>query len=278
MSTNTHSSVYCQQYLDKIQSLALPNKYTRWYLALCTSAIGRVILNGRFDRHHIVPRSLHGADCDANVITLTLREHFVAHLLLSKMFMGDFRYKMVAAAVLMSYRSHCSRRYAALRLERDLSHGKRHSQKLKQVHANNPEIQIRRKATMAAKPRLQCDLCPASFKSPVHLQKHACFSPKNLKISKAVRAAQMADPKIQAKRLRAIAANPTLTCGHCGRCFKHLGRWRKHIACKGNPDSARNCEVCQSPFIPHDKNRFCSRSCATTFSNHNRVRVLTPCS
>lgn len=39
-----------------------------------------------YERHHIKPRCMGGLDTDENIIDLTLREHFVAHQLLTKMY------------------------------------------------------------------------------------------------------------------------------------------------------------------------------------------------
>lgn len=41
---------------------------------------------GKFERHHIVPRSLGGSNNDDNIVKLTYREHFMAHLLLCKIY------------------------------------------------------------------------------------------------------------------------------------------------------------------------------------------------
>lgn len=38
--------------------------------------------DGTIERHHIIPKSYGGTDDPSNTINLTLREHFVAHLLL----------------------------------------------------------------------------------------------------------------------------------------------------------------------------------------------------
>lgn len=41
---------------------------------------------GRFERHHIVPKSLGGSDDKENIVKLTYREHYIAHLLLCKIY------------------------------------------------------------------------------------------------------------------------------------------------------------------------------------------------
>ena len=37
-----------------------------------------------FEQHHIIPRSFRGLNNDDNLVELTLREHYIAHLLLYK--------------------------------------------------------------------------------------------------------------------------------------------------------------------------------------------------
>lgn len=42
------------------------------------------IIEGYSERHHIIPRCLGGTDDEDNLINLTAREHFIAHMLLAK--------------------------------------------------------------------------------------------------------------------------------------------------------------------------------------------------
>ena len=44
------------------------------------------LFKGYSEKHHIVPRSLGGTDDKCNIVLLTAREHFIAHLLLSKIY------------------------------------------------------------------------------------------------------------------------------------------------------------------------------------------------
>lgn len=59
--------------------------------------------DGYTENHHIIPRSLSGADDDSNLVKLNAREHFICHLLLTKI--HDFRTtagkKMVKAFMMM---------------------------------------------------------------------------------------------------------------------------------------------------------------------------------
>jgi len=56
-------------------------------------------LDGYFERHHIIPKSLGGSDDNSNLVKLTAREHFVAHLLLSKIYPDC--HKMIRAIQMM---------------------------------------------------------------------------------------------------------------------------------------------------------------------------------
>lgn len=46
----------------------------------------------KFERHHIVPKSLGGSDDKENIVKLTLREHYIAHLLLCRIHRGTRNY------------------------------------------------------------------------------------------------------------------------------------------------------------------------------------------
>lgn len=79
------------------------NKYTLWYLTFIELRKHRRISESTYvEKHHILPRSLGGGDEPSNLVTLTAREHFIAHLLLSKMFTGLSEIKMALALRAMS--------------------------------------------------------------------------------------------------------------------------------------------------------------------------------
>lgn len=106
------------KYFGLLESIALQNKYTKWYVQLCQRAFGRA-LSGYTETHHIIPRSLKlgGLKDPCNLVALTAREHYIAHLLLTKMFDGQRRYKMLAAAFMMANRTRMcgGRLYGVLR-------------------------------------------------------------------------------------------------------------------------------------------------------------------
>lgn len=63
------------------------NKYTKWYNELINSRIQfhSTRINDYYEKHHIIPKSMGGSNQKSNIIKLTAREHFICHLLLSKM-------------------------------------------------------------------------------------------------------------------------------------------------------------------------------------------------
>lgn len=81
--------------------LFIENKYTSWYYSIINKAKDRTI-SGYVEKHHIVPRTLNGKNNKSNIVSLTAREHFICHLLLTKMLTGEDRHKMVYALHMLS--------------------------------------------------------------------------------------------------------------------------------------------------------------------------------
>jgi hypothetical protein len=76
----------------------IQNKYYQWYQNLIIKAKNRVLDNTIYqEKHHIIPKSFGGNDLPSNLVSLTLREHYIAHLLLSKMYVGEAKRKMTYA-------------------------------------------------------------------------------------------------------------------------------------------------------------------------------------
>lgn len=79
------------------------SKYLRWYMRLMQTAKARVPLTGYVEEHHILPRSMGGGNNKDNLVKLSAKEHYIAHLLLWKSkFPQPYHKKMVFAANAMS--------------------------------------------------------------------------------------------------------------------------------------------------------------------------------
>ena len=79
-----------------MSAVYLQNKYTRWYNNIIDRARSRHT-TGYTERHHIIPRSLGGTNGRDNIVAVTAREHFICHLLLTRMTTGPSRNKMISA-------------------------------------------------------------------------------------------------------------------------------------------------------------------------------------
>lgn len=75
-----------------MNNIFLNNKYFVWYtnIITCSQNKARVKLKKNdinyqyFERHHIIPRCMSGTDTIDNLVLLTPREHYICHLLLTK--------------------------------------------------------------------------------------------------------------------------------------------------------------------------------------------------
>ena len=76
----------------------IDNKYTKWYFSIIRNSKFRR-LTGYTEKHHIIPKSLGGLNVKDNIAVLTAREHYICHLLLTKMTSGVDKHKMIHAAV-----------------------------------------------------------------------------------------------------------------------------------------------------------------------------------
>ena len=102
-------------------------QYNRIYEQLITRGQERESLEGYVEKHHIIPRALGGSDDPSNIVKLTAREHFVAHLLLAKMYGGKMWH---AANIMSNCRRYTSKDYAYVRKRHALEISKRHKGKI----------------------------------------------------------------------------------------------------------------------------------------------------
>jgi hypothetical protein len=93
----------------------MKNKYKKWYDAIIKKAQNRVT-EEYTELHHILPRSLGGSNNDKNLVSLTIREHFICHILLTKFTSGEDRNKMLYAVILMKGGNDKQPRYINSRL------------------------------------------------------------------------------------------------------------------------------------------------------------------
>lgn len=76
--------------------------YRRIYNELIMRGWRRTNLDGYCEKHHIIPKCIGGGNEVSNLVKLTAEEHFIAHLLLTRMYPEDL--KLASAIFLMSHR------------------------------------------------------------------------------------------------------------------------------------------------------------------------------
>lgn len=87
--------------------------YSRHYALLVNRAKGR-ILNCYKETHHIIPKCIGGLDDNTNLVDLTAREHYIAHILLAKIHGGTLWHAVNLMGRLKKY---SNRHYEQARLE-----------------------------------------------------------------------------------------------------------------------------------------------------------------
>lgn len=92
----------------QFKDYCLRNKYSNWYFSIVENAIVRALTKKTatcyVEGHHIVPRAISGQKKSmGEIVFLTAKEHFVCHLLLTKMLTGKEKYKMQKALWNMSH-------------------------------------------------------------------------------------------------------------------------------------------------------------------------------
>lgn len=88
--------------------------HTKHYELLINKAKNRTKLDGfYYEKHHIIPKSFGGSNKNDNIVYLTGREHFVAHMLLAKIYGGGM---WQAAKMMRQARGNVQHRYFNSRL------------------------------------------------------------------------------------------------------------------------------------------------------------------
>jgi hypothetical protein len=83
----------------------LKNKYSKWYFNIIQTALLRLNIDEYFEKHHIIPKCMDGTNDKENLVNLTTKEHFICHLLLTRMTTGVSQNKMIFAFCMMSVTS-----------------------------------------------------------------------------------------------------------------------------------------------------------------------------
>lgn len=133
----------------------LNNKYYTIYNRIVERAKGRTLI-GYIEKHHILPKSLGGSNDSVNLVRLTAREHFIAHLCLVRCTTGAAHKKMCYAAWQIANRisgKANSRIYEALRVtaSEGMSERRRNGTCQPKTYTRSAEVRKRISDTLKAK-------------------------------------------------------------------------------------------------------------------------------
>ena len=128
--------------------------YDAIYQRLINSArcrgLDKKVLQGYFEKHHILPKCMGGDDSYDNLVLLTGREHFIAHKLLCKLYPDN---RSLFFALYQMSISHTNRGYRVTSREYQLL---KSSFSLQQSGENNPakspEVRLKMSAAKKGKP------------------------------------------------------------------------------------------------------------------------------
>lgn len=211
---------------------------------------------GYVEKHHIVPRSLGGTDDKTNLVNLSAKEHFICHLLLTKIHStGPNHFKMVRAFMMMLVSStyhqrHCtSRSYATLREEysrivSEAQTGDGNSQYGKMWISdpfNGKSVKIKK-----------TDSIPDGYYPGRNLKWKSCTRCNNVhyQLSKF--------------------------CVECKEEIKNTPPKIKIIKTPRiiKPKVTKKCPVCKLNFISNGSRTYCSKKCSTTLGNNSVARKV----
>jgi len=201
------------------------NKYLHWYEQLTSNSSNEDCV----EKHHIVPKSIIPNN---NLVALSPREHYIAHLLLIRCVNPKYRKKMLYAITAMKMRTakgikFNSRVFEKLKIEANIARsialkGRTHSEEARAKIKAKRALQItteetRAKMSIARKGRKQ--------------------SPEAIEKTRAAHLGSKRSEETKQKLRESRKSYPRLTCEHCGKISVTVNYNRWHGAnCKSISD------------------------------------------
>jgi hypothetical protein len=248
--------------LNRLQNISnsvfIQNKYTDWYFSIVQNALMRQKNQDYYELHHILPKALFPEYSDLrkskwNKVYLTAREHYICHLLLTKMTIGNNRRSMSYALWGMVNQKnkwqtrHITSSYIYEYAKREASKALSQSRKgktLEELHGEEKGKHLR-KIFRARKTR-------------------SSLSEEERKaVSERMKLAHKNNPW---KRNFQLQKPPQKTCENCGKQMD-IGNYSRHHGPKCKQyEIEKTCPTCQTPFMSkkREQKKFCSRICAGT--------------
>ncbi len=192
-----------------------------------------------FEKHHIIPRCLGGADTEENLVNLLLKEHFIAHLLLAKMYPESGLGR--AAYMMSNFKKYRSRQYSFLKeADRARKYLFRHTEESKDKIRNNEERKKKLSASLTGIKRSK-----ESYRKSVETKKrngsnrHSAETKAKISItSSGERNGMFGKTHTEEAIEKIIEANSVIVkCPHCGKEGKNSIMQRWHFDnCLNHPE------------------------------------------
>jgi hypothetical protein len=209
----------------------IDNKYTKVYYSLIERAKTRILSQSSYkEKHHIIPQSFFkhksktgwvDGDCNSaeNLVYLTAREHFICHLLLVRMTVGDAHLKMTYALKRFVYtKKHKqfinSRLYEYIRqTNSNAMKGRPCSsetrEKIRQGNLTRPPTSNETRQKLSESARRRKGFTPEGRQKVVDAMKNRTVSEET---RRKLREHNLGKPNVSQKG----KPQPRLTCPHCG--------------------------------------------------------------
>lgn len=234
----------------------LQNKYTRIYFSIIENARNRTI-EGYKEKHHIIPQSLGGTNDSDNIVELTAREHFVCHLLLTKMVEGANKSKMYQAAWMMASaasknqnrKSINNRTYEVLRLK--MSEIKKSMTTWNKGKSPSDETRLKLRAASIQKLVLDGKISQeeADIRKSLPLEKIKKYNKRKPKTEKK-------DKEKRKDRKWSDEAKQKLSAQRLGRT-----PWNKGLTIGNLEERKLFCSCCKKSYAPYTYNRYHGDKC-----------------
>lgn len=191
------------------------NKYLYWYERLVS--ISTII--GVTEKHHIVPKSIIKNDF---LVSLTLRQHYIAHLLLTKCVNLKYRNKMLYAITAMKLKiakniKFNSRIFEKLKNEANIAR----SNSLKgRTHSDETKLKIKAKRALQITTEETRNKMSASRKGKPKSSEH-------IEKMRQIHLGSKRSEETKQKLTESRKHYPRLTCEHCGKIIitANYNRW-----------------------------------------------------
>ena len=210
----------------------LQNKYTRWYYNIIDRAKSRVLVEHK-ETHHIIPKCLGGDNSKENLADLTGKEHFLCHLLLTKM-VPDNKKLIYAAWGMANLNNPLQQRYKVTGRIYEMLRKDFQVKKSQDTRNNNPmnDPEIRKKHKESILKRGKTKGNTGQKRGPISDQLREILRQKTFESMTVERKEQMRQQQLnrsdELKQKYAIAHMPQISCIHCRNLFNPGTFWRWH--------------------------------------------------